>query len=155
MLAQVVYRRYSVRSASDLGWSFPHHRFKWKQDDVRLIGVGLLVTGIGLFLLWLFGGIIIGIFFTFTSRRVLGDLALTKILAPILIVVSNHWIMLRVKVPVRYAWFRVPPQTKLRLSEKEARIDVRPRPSELPGCASVPSPSGSTKQSRPVTRRLN
>eukprot|EP00960_Hanusia_phi_P035340 751644-Hanusia_phi.AAC.1 len=95
---------------------------------VGLIGLVLLLTGIGLFLFWLFGGIFIGIWFTFASAKILADLAFTKIFAPVLIVMSTDFVLLHARVPSRFCCFRVPPQvmqTKLRLHQMKARFDVR------------------------------
>ena len=92
-----------------------------------LVGVVLLLTGIGLFVFWLFGGIFIGVWFTFSSYKVLVDLALTKIFAPILIIFSADVVLRYARVPTSYPWFRVPLriiEVKMRVFEFKARFDA-------------------------------
>eukprot|EP00960_Hanusia_phi_P077896 768751-Hanusia_phi.AAC.3 len=94
----------------------------------QFTGFVFFVTGLFLFCFWLIGGVFIGMWFTFVSGKILFDLALTKIFAPILIIISTDVVIREARVSTVYTWFRVPQQvmaTKLRISRLKERIDAR------------------------------
>ncbi|EKX42186.1 hypothetical protein GUITHDRAFT_141389 [Guillardia theta CCMP2712] len=89
-------------------------------------GVSLFFIGVGLVVFWLFGGIIIGTWFTYSSTKILVDLALTKTFAPVFIVVSCDFILPYAIFTTRCARFRVPRgigRMKMKLFHVKARVD--------------------------------
>jgi hypothetical protein len=56
---------------------------------LSVTGFVLLITGVCMLLFWLYGGVVLGFYFTFASATVLEDLAVVKIFGVVLIALST------------------------------------------------------------------